>query len=379
MNVAIIGASLSGLYSAYLLAKEGVTVGVYDRIDRLGFPPRTLIVTSKLNEVLGFVPEEAILNRVRRFEIFSRSKRVGIELSDPDLVIERERLIQLLAHQAEEAGAKIVLGYQFEGFFRVGKKIVVNLRNRQTEEMTTILADILVGADGVSSAVAQAISQNGHYPTTLIQARVAMSGDEAPDTCRVWFDSDQTRYFFWSIPESKEFATVGLIADGDREARESLEVFLKGRGLRPLGFQEARVPLHRLRLTGGGDGWERTVFLVGDAAAQVKVTTVGGVVTGFYGAKALVHALLNGGNYRRELRGLQLELDLHLLIRQILNRFNNEEYDRLLERIDGGLKGILQKWNRDELRSFFLKMVLKKPQLLHLGLKALLRSIYKKS
>jgi len=375
MKVAIIGASLGGLFAAYLLARGGVEVELYERASVPGLPPRTLIVTNKLNEILGFIPEEAIVNRIRKFEIFSRSKSVRIELSRPDLVIERERLIKLLARLAEEAGARIHLGYQFEGFFRAGKKMVLNLRDLKTGKTFSLLSDILVGADGASSAVARAISYDGHFPTALLQARVAFSGEGTSDTCQVWFDPDYTKYFFWSIPECAKFSTVGLIADDDRQARVGLEAFLKERGLKPLEFQEAKVPLYRWSGLRGEESWRRGVFLVGDAAAQVKVTTVGGVVTGLYGARALARAILNGRDYKRELRELKLELNLHLLIRNILNRFRNEDYDELLDRFNGTLMGLLQRWNRDELRSFFFKMILTEPHLLRIGLKTLFRSL----
>ena len=288
-------------------------------------------------------------------------------------------MIKLLASKAEEVGAKIILRHQFEGFSHVGRKIVARVRNCKTEEPIPILTDILVGADGASSTVAYALSYNGHYPTTLLQARVVRSGGEAPDTCQVWFDSKYTRYFFWLIPESVEFTTVGLIADSDLQARTSLGIFWEKRGLNPLEFQEARVPLYRFNWMEKGRIWDRGVFLIGDAASQVKVTTVGGVVSGLYGAKALASALLNGGDYQKELRNLKLELDLHLLVRNVLNRFNNEDYDRLLDTLDWRIKDILQKRNRDELRSFFLKMILTEPQFLRLGLKAFLRSIYRRS
>lgn len=68
-NVVIIGASTAGLFAAYLLAKERIPVQLYDEREGLGQPPRTLIITSKLSEVLGFVPHEAILNQVNRMEI----------------------------------------------------------------------------------------------------------------------------------------------------------------------------------------------------------------------------------------------------------------------------------------------------------------------
>lgn len=378
MKVSIIGASLGGFFTAYHLAREGVEVELYERSSVLGLPSRTLIVTDKLNEILGFVPEEAIINRIRNIEIFSKTKCVRIELSNPDLVIERERLIKLLGHLAEEAGAHIHLGYQFEGFFRIGKKVAINLRDLKTGKTFTLLSDILVGADGASSAVARAISYDGHYPTTLLQARVSFSGERSLDTCQVWFDPNYTKYFFWSIPECVEFSTIGLIADDDRQARVGLEVFLKERGLKPLEFQGAKVPLYQFNRLHDGEGLGQGIFLVGDAAAQVKVSTVGGVVTGLCGAKMLARAILNGEDYQRQLRGLKLELDLHLLIRSILNRFTNEDYDELLERVNGRLKGVFERWTRDELRSFFLSLILTEPRLIQLGLKTILRSIISK-
>ena len=275
---------------------------------------------------------------------------------------------------AEEAGAQIHLGYQFEGFFQAGKKMVLNLRNLKKDKPFTPLSDILVGADGASSAVARAISYDGHIPTTLLQARVALPKEGASDTCQVWFDPDYTKYFFWSIPECSELSTIGLIAEDDRQARAGLEAFLKERGLKPLEFQGAKVPLYRWSGLRGGESWRGGVFLVGDAAAQVKVTTVGGVVTGLYGAKALANVLTKGGNYQKELRMLTRELNLHLFLRRILNKFRDEDYDELIEMLKGRLKDLLQTWSRDELRRFFLKMILIEPRMISIVAKAFIRS-----
>ena len=375
MKIIVIGASISGLFTAYLLAKEGVEVEVYERTNTPGWPPRTLIVTSEIENVLHFLPEEAIVNELRYIELFSRSKSARLELSSPDLVIERERLVKFLARMAEDAGAKIKVLHQFEGFAQFGKKVAVRFRNSETNEEGQTSADILVGADGALSAVSGAASRNGHHLTTLHQAKVSLHEQADPSTCQVWFDSNQTKYFYWLIPESRETATVGLIADDSRQARASLEAFLRERKLEPLEFQEATVPFHRFGLMSGGQVPDRNVFFVGDAAAQVKVTTVGGVVTGLYGARALANALLNGRNYPKELRGLKFELDLHLLIRKVLNQFRDEDYDELIGMLKGRLKGVLEEWNRDELRTGFLKLILTEPRLITLSAKAFFRSI----
>ena len=375
MKVTIIGASISGLFTAYLLAKEGVEVEVYERGDVLGWPPRTLIVTNKINEILDFIPEEAIINRIRYVELFSRSRSARLELNSPDLVVEREKLLNLLARLAKEAGAKMVFNHQFEGFAQFGRKIVVSLRNLETGEEHRRSTDILIGADGALSAVSRAASRNGHHLTALVQAKVLLPEKANADTSQVWFDSDQTKYFYWLIPESNRVGAVGLITENIQEADACLKVFLKKRGLETLEFQTALIPMHHFEWLGGFLTPGRNVFVVGDAAGQVKVTTVGGVVTGLHGARALATAVLNGKNYRKELRELKLELDLHLLVRRVLNWFNEKDYDSLLSMLDGGLKDILQEWTRDELSNSFLSLILKEPRLITLGAKALLKSL----
>jgi len=375
MKVIVIGASISGLHTATLLAKQGVDVEVYDRMNALGSPSRTLIVTGKINEILDSVPEEMILNRVHSLELYSRSRSARLELSCPDLIVERSRFVEWFVRRAEEAGAKMILGHRFEGFAQFGRKVVAALRNLETNEAQQVSADILVGADGVQSAVSQAASRNGHRVSALVQARVALPEGGERGMYRVWFDTSRTNYFYWLIPESDRVAAVGLIAEDVPQAKARLIEFLRDKQLETIEFQSAIVPMHQF---GGADGTvdpNRNVFVVGDAAAQVKVTTVGGVVPGLYGAKALARAILNGRNYRKELGGLKMELHLHLLVRQVLNRFSDRDYDELIGMLDGGLKEILEDWTRDELTQCFLRMIWAEPRLITLGAKAFLKSL----
>ena len=376
MKVIIIGASISGLYTATLLAKQGVDVEVYDRMDALGSPSRTLIVTGKINEVLDSVPEEMILNKVKFLELFSKSRSARLELSSPDLIVERRRFVEWFARMAEEAGVKMILRHQFEGFAQFGKKVAVTLRNLETNEAKQISADILVGADGVQSAVSHAASHNGHRVAALVQARVPLPESGEGGTYRVWFDTDRTNYFYWLIPESDRVATVGLIAEDVPQAKARLIEFLREKQLEAIEFQSAIVPMHQFGNANGVMVPNRNVFVVGDAAAQVKVTTVGGVVPGLHGARALAQAILNGRNYRKELNGLKMELNLHLLVRHVLNRFSDKDYDELIGMLDGGLKEILEEWTRDELTQSFLRMIWTEPRLITLGAKALLKSLF---
>jgi flavin-dependent dehydrogenase len=375
MKIIIIGASTPGLFAASLLARAGADVEVYERSGALDFAPRTLIVTEKISEVLGFVPEEVILNEVKYVELFSKSRSTRVELARPDLIIERQKLLILLARMAEEAGAKIFLGRRFLSFTSSGKGVNVVYRdssacvNRQTQ------ADVLIGADGVFSGVARSASHNGHFQTALLQARVRINNEIDRDTYRVWFDPVRTKYFYWLIPESDEIAAVGLIADDARHAGGALKSFLREQGMEPIDYQASMVPMHKFQYFARVNEISRNVFLIGDAAAQVKVTTVGGVVTGLRGARGVVEAILNGRRTGKEISKLKRELDLHLLVRRLLDGFNDLDYDRLIDFLNGELTEIVSNQTRDDLSRMYLDLVSSQPKLLVLGARAFLRGI----
>lgn len=74
-----------------------------------------------------------------------------------------------------------------------------------------------------------------------------------------------------------------------RHTKQKLERFLSRLGLKVEEIQAALVPAYKHWTR----PWRRISGLVGDAAAQVKVTTAGGLVTGLHGAKAAANAILH--------------------------------------------------------------------------------------
>jgi len=156
MKIVIAGASAAGLYLAYNLAKDGLEVEVYERKERIDWPRRTLIVTSRLADILGFDPGEAILNRVSYMQLEAGGERVKLRLGSPDLIIERGKLFGLLADRARGEGARLYFGHELVGFYSVNGergKIRCLVRRRQNGEVKEIEADYLVGADGALSKV----------------------------------------------------------------------------------------------------------------------------------------------------------------------------------------------------------------------------------
>jgi digeranylgeranylglycerophospholipid reductase len=369
--IAIIGGSAAGFYTAWLLSRGGRHVRVYERTERLEPSPRTLIVTCRMREILGSLGEPSVMNEIRRFEIYTDGRSAEFSLHRPDLIIERSILIQKLAEQAGAAGAELVLGRRFLGLAAEGGEPAIELERREDGQRETVPARVVVGADGVVSKVARSAGWSQSETVPLLQAVVRLPRDYPHDTVRVWFVPEDTPYFYWLIPEKGDQGALGLIGEDGEKTRRSLERFLERHNLEPVEYQGARIPVYT--------GWvpvhrrlgETDVYLVGDAAAQVKVSTVGGIVTGLRGAQAVAKAILHSDGVG-ELRSLRRELNLHLLVRRSLHHFNQQDYCRLLDLLNPGTHESLARFHRDDALRVLWRLCQNQPRLLWLGLRGLL-------
>ncbi len=369
--IAVVGGSAAGFFTAYLLARGGRRVRVFERAERLDPAPRTLIVTSRMRDLLGRITESCVVNEIRRFELFTDGRAATVPLNRPDLIIERAGLIRGLAAQAEQAGAQVELGRRFVGLEGDGQGLQLTMAQSQGSGLEQVRAETLVGADGAASKVAQSAGWPQQQTVPLVQAIMRLPAELPADCVRVWFVPEDTPYFYWLIPESPEQGALGLIGEDGQETRRCLEKFLEKRRFTPLGFQGARIPLYTgwvpvCRQVGAG-----RVYLVGDAAGQVKVTTVGGIVTGFRGALGVTEAILNGGP-SRELRSLRRELELHRLIRKTLHHFQQADYSRLVDLLNASARRSLSLYTRDEAARVLWRICVSQPRLLLLGLRSLL-------
>jgi flavin-dependent dehydrogenase len=369
-SVAVVGGSAAGLFTASILARQGVPVRVFERIETLEPDERTLIVTNRMRTLLGRAAEKSVVNEIRRFELFTDGRSATISLKHPDLIIERRTLIQGLAEEAQHAGATVELGRRFHALHSNGREIVLEIDRSNDGSREEVHADTIVGGDGASSRVAQAAGWAPLETVPLVQAIVSLPKDMSPDTARVWFVPQDTPYFYWLIPESAARGALGIIGETGSKTRSHLEKFLEKRKLDPIGFQAARIPVYKRwipvhRRVGPG-----SVYLVGDAAGQVKVTTVGGIVTGFRGALGVAQEILHGVS--SELRTLRRELDLHLLLRRSLHDFQQADYSRLVDLLNDPAKESLAEYSRDEAWKILWRVCLSQPRLVLLGLRGLL-------
>lgn len=372
-DVVIVGAGTAGLFAAYLLARDGAKVHVFEASERVGPPARTLIITSRLLDTLGFVPSGAVMNRTSRLAVHSPQRSAVIVLREADLIVEREALVQALAEKAMAAGAELHLGWRFTGCEWGRARVALHLEGSHGEAGIA-QARHVIGADGASSRVAAATGLGGFQKVSLLQARVALPAWAPADTTQVWFDPQATRFFFWLEPEGAAYATVGLIADRPHQAQEALARFLKRHRLEPLDYQGGQIPYYRRGAALGRRAGGAQVLLVGDAAGQVKVTTVGGVVTGLRGARAAVQAILREAHYGRELAALRRELGLHLVVHTVVSRCSARDYDEMLDLLSEPVRRALGTYTRDEIARLLVPSLLAQPRLMLLAAKCLART-----
>ena len=341
-----------------------------NHIDRL---TRTWIVTEHLEPVLGFTPHEAIVHRTGVMRMYAGTAVRDVKLANPDLIVERARILPMLAKRAADAGAEIRLGCSVNSIEEVDGGLNVRMDGRGHGAEVTETAPSIIGADGVHSTVARRVGARAQNAVPIVQAKIDLPDGYDSDLTEIWFEPETTRFFFWLIPESTRTGALGVIAERSDNARRMLDEFLARRGIKPREYQGAMIPLHQpfrrieWNLKTGG-----RVLLIGDAAAHVKVTTVGGLVSGLWGAKAAADSLVQGTSYRRELRGLHAELHVHDLMRWVLDRFNGQDYQHMLNLLGHGLQIALGKHNRDSVARAKWSILVAQPRILSLAARAVL-------
>ena len=366
--VSIVGAGPVGGYLAYLLAKNGEKVDIYEEHAEIGKPVQcTGVVTSALTDILGFdVNKRFILNEINRIKILSPDQDfLELELKQGDIVLDRFEFDKFLVGKAMNNGAELFSGYKFlsnwGGKIKFKKRFGGHIARKQ---------DILIGADGVLSRVAKANNLFlGRKFVQGVQARVY--GFNEINRVEIFLGFGE---FLWVVPEGNGIARVGLVGNTSRDLRDLLNKFLCEKKLKAIDFQSGLIPLYYPKVRTK----DRDIFLVGDAATQVKATTYGGIIPGLMAAKELAGSILedSGKSYEQRWRKIiGKELRAHLFMRQCMNRFSARDYDRLVN-LCKNCKDILENGNRDFPAKFLLRMAIKEPNLVGLAGGKFIRGIF---
>ena len=167
MRVTVVGGGIGGLTAALSLGAAGIEVRVLEaarRLEPLGvginlLPPavRELVELGLGAALAGVGIPTAELVYHDRFgsRIWSEPRGVGAGYRWPQYSIHRGDLQMLLVAAVRErlGGDAVRTGTVFEGFRQDGDEVHLELRDRSTGSRSAMSSDVLVGADGIHSAV----------------------------------------------------------------------------------------------------------------------------------------------------------------------------------------------------------------------------------
>ena len=373
-DVVVIGASTAGLYAAEILAARGKKVALFDRAKELIPDRRTYIITPGLLRIVSDFDTHLIRHTIKSIQVQSGEEERTIRLSTPDFVIERRQLIDYFLSRAKKAGAEIFFDSEFLGFRTEKGKKIIQLRVEGQEKI--IQTKYLIGADGVHSQVRELAGLHSVPHVPLLQAEVDLPSEWDSGLTKVWFKVDDSPYFYWLIPDKDNKAVVGLISSPGSNIRKLLDNFMKKNDLIPVEFQAGQAVMYTRKTRVEVYLQDLHILFVGDAAGQVKVTTVGGTVTGLAGAQAAARAILENKSYQHTLRKTNRELDVHYFIRSLLDKMSNHDYEILFIGLSARVQMFLKNHDRDQMRWHFWKLIYLQPKYIFLGSKILLRLVF---
>lgn len=344
--IPIIGAGPSGSYLAYLLAKKGEKVKLFEEHKVVGEPVQcTGIVTSAIDELIK-VKKEILVNKFHCVRIYTpNGDFVDIKIKG-DNIFDRAKFDQYITERAMDKGAELCLGEKYIDF--KNNEVITNKRKIKTK--------ILVGADGPLSNVAKTngLFINRKFVTGL-QARVKAQVNDS--FYEVYLGKG---YFGWSVPENSSVTRLGVIANFN--PKDLFERYVKKINGRIMEYQSGIIPVYDPKIKTSKDN----VFLVGDAATFVKASTYGGILQGMMASEELSKSVLYNKNYDKLWRKrIGMDLRLHLMLRKKLDKMNDNEYNELIKLVkQEKIKKILNSYDRDFVSKMFLKLVINEPKLL---------------
>jgi len=348
MKLIIIGAGPIGCYVAQLLknSNKAPNITIIEEHAEIGRPVHCagLVSPDVFSEVKVSLDDEVVINHIDGAEIFLNHDSFKINRKNVAVVIDRERFDRALGK-----GLNIHFNTRFVGIEREAGAYLVETDKGE------YYADIVIGADGANSALRKIAGFEENIPS-LRGVQFRMRYDKChKNLVQVYLKNPS---FAWIIPESEDLVRVGVISDNPyHDLKEFLEeksikgeILEKFAGAVPLG----RCPAHK-----------QNIFLVGDAACQVKPLTHGGIYYGMRCAEILVDCILRDRpqDYETEWRQrFEREINIGLRLRRMYERLREDETEKLFAVLKNNA-GTLEKFGDFENHSKVISMIIKEPQL----------------
>jgi len=356
----IIGAGPIGSYTAFLLAKAGKKVQLFEEHQKIGTPIQcTGLITSELEKFLP-LKKQFIQNKITKVKVNSKNNSTIFNLTKPELVIDREKFDKHLCNLATSRGSKLFMGHKF-----------IQLKNNhlifQTSPQSKLIKipfdkkkDILIGADGPTSKVSKIINKKEKTYALGMQARIKTSKPQPTNLYQVFLGKSYGS-FSWIVPETKNIIKIGTLTKNSTQFRKFINNYKKTNKGKIIDYPSGIIPIYKKTTI-----QKNNIYLVGDSANQIKNTTGGGIIYGLHSAKILTNSIIKKQDYQKQWnRQIKLHLIAHNIIYKLFNKFTDKDFDLLINLCSKPkIKKIIQNSNREKPIKMLFKLIKTQPKFL---------------
>ncbi len=382
-EVLVIGGGPIGAVAARTAAYFGAKVLLVERNSIPGEPDRCTGLVSPRCLKEAEMDKEVVIREIRGGIICApNGRKLRIEAKDARVVvIDRPLFDKRLLEQAQAAGAEVLFSTEAVAFG--GNTIKL----KRDEHIYTVNTKVIIGADGPKSKLARWANLPPPAKFLLgIQAIVPYESEKT-DFLKIIFDRQLAPGFFaWVVPAEMGIARVGLATDKKRKALSYLKVLLEKINCKALNYTTGLIPIGARKKTVAD-----RVIVVGDAAAQTKPASGGGVYTGIVCGKVAgevaAKCALAGETSEKALalydkkwrRKIGKELSIGMLIHRFLAGLSNRDLDLLFTMLDNRvLLDMVGKYGDIDYPSLVIDTLLKQAgiQYIFKGLRNKFRALY---
>ncbi len=381
----IVGGGPIGGYIAGKIAEKKFNVALLEKNKEIGVPMNCAgLITPRVFDLLEISKKPIIENKIKGANIHSPSGKILKIGGDKihALVIDRSKFDKEINKKGKEKGVEVFLENNVLSAQKIEKQIEI-----KTSKNHDFKCKLLVGADGPYSKVRDRFAFP--EPKEFLRGMGAeiTNTNLDPNFVEIFVGKNIAPGFFaWIIPTNKDGtrARIGLCIsqESPKFPKYYFSNLLKSKITSDL-ISNAKItkrfggviPLGALKKT-----YDSNILLAGDAAAQVKPTSGGGIYTGLkcatHCSNVSIEALEKNDFSSQYLKkyhkfwfaDIGKELNLGMKFRKVFKHFTDKHFDKYIEKFQSPkINEIISRYGDIDYPSKLIKPMLKKtPSLLRL-------------
>jgi len=336
MRIVIIGSSIAGASAALALSKYS-NVNVFEQKKKQDIGKKlcaNIVTPSFLNysRELGLDSKQFITSRFNKAIFISKNN--DLFLRTKEFRIDRQKFLDAAVKKAGKQGARFYFETEFLDFKKEDGKFVIYLR--KGKKNASVKADVLIGADGALSRVAEKANLSKNRKNFLVmQSEVPLKNLKFRADRGAYYIhlNRQFGYYSYIFP----FKDMAIIGSGNliEKAKENYSKFLKFLRVKPKKISAALIPFPKKTR------FRKNLILIGDAACSVKFSG-GGIIPSMADAIAARNMLIKKDSDK--FRAAKNRIFMNRIASKVFLKMKDKDLDYLLEVMKSkGFAGLLEK------------------------------------